>query len=251
MGKNIRKTSVHRTVVDSINSTRRAAQICVIAAFGATTLVAGTKTVTVTGMTALSTVVLTKTAHVGAPGGVQYKVVPSTGQFIVTATDASGATVAADLSTFNFKVETPTYHADQTPASTAIGGTTTQLSVTAAAATDLPTSIALANNMRQVLNLMIADGVAHLVVDATNVVSAALATDLTTAQTLLNAEKTAFNAHLTQAGVHFINDTVNTVATANATDQSSANALAIALKAAINLHIASAAGGDGLTLLDA
>lgn len=236
------------------NSTRRAAQVAVAAAFGSTTLVTGTKTVTVAGMTSLSTVVLTKTAHVGAPGGSQYKVVPSAGQFIVTAIDTSGATVAADLSSFNYKVETPLYHADASAAAMsgdAMNPASVLLSVSAATASDLPTSITLANQLRQVAIQMVGDATAHLVADATNVVSAAIASDLATTQTLLNDVKAKFNAHLLQAGVHVNNDTTNTVATANATDLASSQTLANALKTAINAHLASAPTGDSVALLNA
>ncbi len=132
----------------------------------------------------------------------------------------------------------------------------TIMTVTAAAATNLATSITLANNLKKVLNRHMADGLdafgcgCHTVADTTNVVTTAdAATLLAEVQTLLNAIKTKFNAHLTQSGVHPNNDGTNTEATANATDQTTANALAISLKAKINAHMASANAGHGIRLV--
>lgn len=131
--------------------------------------------------------------------------------------------------------------------------TVTLTTVTAAAATNLATSITLANQLKAVFNRHIADALddhgcgAHAVADATNVVTTAdAATLLAEVQTLLNAIKTKFNAHLTQASVHANNDGTNTEATADATDQTTANALATSLKAKLNAHMASAPAGHGL-----
>lgn len=80
---------------------------------GTVTLVAGTKTVN-TGITiTASSVVLTSMNTPGGGGnGVDYKVPsaslvvggPGVGAFVVTAVDATGATVATDVSTINYLV---------------------------------------------------------------------------------------------------------------------------------------------------
>jgi len=161
--------------------------------------------------------------------------------------------VTTDVSVFTWLADTPTYHADQS--SSAPGGDYTApsvgtlLTVTAATAADLPTSITLANNIRAVHNLMLADGVAHVAVDTANVIATAVASDLATTEALLNALKAAYNLHRLQSGVHVNNDTVNSVATANATDLATSQTLANALKAAYNLHLASAPGGESIVLL--
>jgi hypothetical protein len=246
-----RKGNLPTAIAIAHNNMRKSANVATTVAFGQTTLVTGTKTVSQAGITSLSVITLTLTAH-GGTAGARYKVVPSAGQFIVTAVDAAGATVATDTSSFNWVSETPQFHMDQSAGAESGDwgdGTTTALSVTAATAVDLATSITLANNIRQVLLQHMPDAVAHPTADTTNTVATAVATDLTSVEALLNACKTAYNAHLTQATVHFLNDTIDNVATANATDQTTSNALANALKTAINAHMASAAIGDSVVFV--
>ncbi len=131
-----------------------------------------------------------------------------------------------------------------------LGGVTlTTITVSAAAATSLATSITLANQIFGVLNVHLTDDQVHLTTDFVNLPSLdgymnVLAVDLPTVEVLLNAEKALFNAHLTQSGVHQINDVVNTVVAANATSQSTANTLANALKTAVNAHMASCPTGS-------
>lgn len=242
-----------KAIATALSDSRKGAQFAIATVFGSTTLIAGTKTVAVAGMNALSSVALTLTAPGGATQGVKYKVVPSAGQFIVTGVDNTGATVATDTSAFNYKVETPLFHADQTASSNSgdpVNPAQVLLSVTPATPVDLPTVLVSANYMRQVMNLMLADSTAHLIADAVNPVVAALAVDLPSVITLLNAVKAAFNAHLIQAGVHINADTVNTVATANATILADSLTLAIAMKTAINAHLASAPTGESVLTLN-
>jgi len=133
---------------------------------------------------------------------------------------------------------------------------TADFTITAAAASDLATSITLCNQIKRVLagNLTVGgnwighflDDIAHTTADTTNATSSPDASSLATGITLANELKADFNAHLTQAGVHPNNDGTNSVATADATDQSSLNTLLNALKAAINLHIGDALGGTAL-----
>lgn len=140
--------------------------------------------------------------------------------------------------------------------------TLTTLSVDAAAATTLATTITLANNIHGVLHTHFLDAQAHLKADtvndgyqdgysvyvdgySTSMAASVGAADLVAVCNELNVSKIAFNAHLTQSGVHVNNDTGNSVATTNATDLSSAEALANALAAAINLHISGPGSSKG------
>lgn len=143
------------------------------------------------------------------------------------------------------------FHSDITAITTATDyryPTATNLTITVANATDLATSIALANECQRVLNIHWQDTYAHKTavspVDATPA-----AVDLATGQTLANALKAAFNTHLSAANVHWTNDGTNTVATANATDQTTLNALLNAIKSAYNAHVVSAPAGRKIQLL--
>lgn len=124
--------------------------------------------------------------------------------------------------------------------------------VSAAAATDLATSVALANDIRARYVAHIADTDAHAAADATNTVTAVAATDLATVNTLVNEIKGDLNAHIALASVHrgvggAGGVTIATVTTANGTDQTTANALCNALKAALNNHVR--AGAPNLALV--
>ncbi len=128
----------------------------------------------------------------------------------------------------------------------------TALAVTAAnGAGTVPLIVALANNIKAVLNLHYADMDAHKSVQ-TAAIATADATDLATAQTLLNACKTSYNTggHLNTANVHFNNDGTNTIAAVNATDQASADTLGNELKTDINAHILGALAGQHISLID-
>lgn len=119
--------------------------------------------------------------------------------------------------------------------------------VTTADASDLATSVALANALKVRYTAHIADTDAHVAADATNVIAAADASNLATAQTLLNELKADFNLHIARQASHrnYVSGaggaTVAVVSTADAIDQSTANALANALKAAFNRHFAAGA----------
>jgi hypothetical protein len=123
---------------------------------------------------------------------------------------------------------------------------------TLADATTLPTTIALANDLKLKINLHIADGSpVHKAADATNGITTAVASDQTTSNTLLNAIKAKYNAHLILSGVHFTNDATNTVTAADATDAGSSQTLATEIKAKYNAHIIFALGNVGLKLIAA
>jgi len=142
--------------------------------------------------------------------------------------------IAEDISTF--------FHLDKTSTSNSAdytAPTTVALTVTAAASTDLATSVALVNNAKTVLNLHFADTVAHDSAVSAQVATAT-ATDLATGITLANALKAAFNTHRSAASVHFTNDGANAIAATDASDQASLNTLLTEIKADFNLHFASA-----------
>lgn len=233
------------------NDSRKSTATAWTVARGSITLVAGVATITNAGFNG-NTVVSLYMVTPGGTLGVNYKQAVAATTVTITAISSSGTTVTTDTSTLSYTAETPTFHADQT-ASTApsdpLNPAPTFLTVTAASAVDLPTSITSANNIRQVLNQHMADAVSHVAADSTNTVSTALAVDLTTTEALLNACKTAFNAHIALAASHVFADALNTVATANATDLPSSEALANALKAAINLHLASAPLGESVAIV--
>jgi len=183
--------------------------------------------------------------------GTNKKVVLTTdGQFDVYSVDTTGSTQTADTSILKWRSMTPYFHGDKTTQymnGDYMNPVATLLTVTAAAAVDLPTSLVLANQMKAVLNIHMAEGdEVHVTADTWNAISTADATDETSAETLANAIKTAFNAHLTQAGVHVWDDSLNSVSTANASNPSTLWALLNALKAAVNLHLASAAAGESV-----
>jgi hypothetical protein len=142
------------------------------------------------------------------------------------------------------------FHADAT--STTSGDATTPataaVTVTAANATDLPTCLALANQIQAVLQIHWRDGIstnkyaagAHKVPDTTNNTVRPDAVDLPTAVALANFMKAQLNAHFVQATVHYNNDATNTIATANATILSDTITLLNAIKTAVNAHMGSA-----------
>jgi hypothetical protein len=235
------------------NDTRKGKSVCLGFATGSVTLASGTAAVTSQGIPANAIVTLMLTAP-GGTLGAAWKVtgVGTSGGFTVTSVSSTGTTNTSDTSTLTWTAEWPLFHADQTPATNAsdpFNPSASTLAVTATNATDLPSSITLANQIRQVLNQHMADSVSHVSADGTNPVSTAVAVDLTSVEALLNACKTAFNAHLTQSGVHVFNDGINTVSTSNATHLASSEALANALKTAINAHMGAAPTGESVAMV--
>ena len=132
-------------------------------------------------------------------------------------------------------------HRDKTsiPSGDALNPSSTALQVTAAASTNLATSITLANNLKSVLGFHMADDSAHLIADTTNVNfdGYALASSLATGIAHGNAIKVDYTDHIADTSVHLNADSTNTVAAAVATDQGSLNTLLTELKADINAHI--------------
>lgn len=145
------------------------------------------------------------------------------------------------------------FHADITCGTAGVDYTSpavNRLSISSANATDLPSVITLANELKADINLHFADAIAHNSAVSASVTTAD-AEDQTTADALLNALKAAYNTHRTASGVHFNNDSTNSVSSADATDLASSVTLANELKAKFNLHIASAPAGVYINLVSA
>lgn len=128
-----------------------------------------------------------------------------------------------------------------------------EVTVTAANATDLATSLTLVKQMMAVYAFHIADTLAHKAADTTNTVAATIVSvvDLASAITAANELKAAFNAHIASTTFHYNADATNTVAAANATDQTSLDTLANAIKTALNAHMASGPAAKSLRLVGA
>lgn len=134
--------------------------------------------------------------------------------------------------------------------------TVTTVSVTAANASNLATSVTLVQQIKGVYNVHVRDASAHnTALSAVNSSpdvdpSSDAATQLAAASVIANAVKTAYGTHLAAASVHFNNDATNTISAANATDQSSLNTLLNELKTDLNAHIAGALAGFHIELTD-
>lgn len=148
---------------------------------------------------------------------------------------------------------------------TAVGGSSkfhksgSEKLVTLDDATDTASAIPLVNEIVAVYQATnnktypghVADEVAHLVADATNLVTEPKATNLATAMDRINDYKAQFNAHLSQSGVHINNDGSNSIAAADATDEGSLVTLVNQAKSKTNTHIQNAVPGSGVRVIDA
>ena len=128
--------------------------------------------------------------------------------------------------------------------------------VSAANASDLATSLTLANAIKRVyeLHLESASGLeggvlAHKEADAAPALTTA--TDLATAITLANAIKADYNTHRASTTYHYNADATNVVTSADATDQTSLNTLLNEIKTDLNAHMASAPSAPSLRLVGA
>lgn len=125
--------------------------------------------------------------------------------------------------------------------------------VGSANATDLATSVALANECKAVYNRHVADDVAHKVgtSPAVSTADASVAGTVTSVVALVNAVKAAYNTHIASTTYHYVADGTNAIATADATDQTTANALANAIKTALNAHIQLSLATPSITIVGA
>ncbi len=108
-------------------------------------------------------------------------------------------------------------------------------------ASDLATSITLANSLKVMLNIHFpSNGVegAHATASAQEITTTD-ASDLSTAINLSTELKANYNSHLSESGVHLIDDTTNTVTSADATDLATLQTLLNEIKLDYNNHIAS------------
>lgn len=158
--------------------------------------------------------------------------------------------LAYALNAMQSQVQSDGYHRDLTQVTSSPilnyqSITVTNVTVSAAAATDLPTTLVLANQVLAVLgNMHMPDDQVHLKADVTNnpIIDGYLpAVDLASVEVLLNALSTLFVAHLTQSGVHVHNDNTTYAGLSTpATSLVTAENLANSLKAAVNTHMLNA-----------
>lgn len=111
------------------------------------------------------------------------------------------------------------------------------------ASTDLPTLLALVNEITGVLDFHFVDTLSHKVADTTDAgtdgaIGAAI--DAASAVTSINASKAAYNVHIASTTYHYNADSTNGCATADATDQASAITLANAMRTKVTAHMADA-----------
>lgn len=161
---------------------------------------------------------------------------------------ASPATVLEALATFSkeytARAVSSSFHRD-----------TSEVTIDAANASDLATSLTLVNQIaaiyygRTITAIASAlggypghinDDLAHKAADAATLTATYPATDLATAQTLANEIKADYGTHRASATIHDNADATNTISAADATDQSSLNTLLNELKTDINAHMAGA-----------
>lgn len=126
-----------------------------------------------------------------------------------------------------------------------------ELTITAATAADLATSLTLVNEIKAVYNTHCADTLAHKAADTTNLVTSALATDLATAITMANEIKTDYAAHRVSTTFHVVADSTNTISAADATDLAELITLLNELKTDINAHMASGPAAKSIRAIDA
>lgn len=127
--------------------------------------------------------------------------------------------------------------------------TLTAMAVTAANASDLATSIALAKELRAIVLQHCGDDAAHKVKDTVFAGIAAEPTDLATGITFANDLKSKMNTHIGSTTFHYNADATNTIAAANATDQTSLNTLLNEIKTDLVAHINGALGGYSVRMV--
>lgn len=125
----------------------------------------------------------------------------------------------------------------------------TASAITTADATDLATSLALANAIKGIYEDHLGDDAKHKLKDPKPTLTAA--STLATAITLANAIKADYNTHRASTTYHYNADGTNAVSSADATDQSSLNTLLNEIKTDLNAHIASGPSGSLARLVSA
>ena len=243
----------------AINSSRNGDPI-VLVNYGVATLAAGVATVSsgllgnIAALTADCLVMHARAKNSGTLGFIHADPAQFTspvgtlpGVFVLVSANTS------DTSSVFWQLFQPAIHQDTTSSRSgdfSNPSTANLASSIGTAASTLASATAVAGQLDAVFRAHLADSVAHLKADTTNVPSPAFSTvvDQTTLDTYLNALQTSFNAHLTQSGVHVVNDTVNSNSTAAATNLSTSITLVNALAASLLAHIGRAIPGNALSL---
>lgn len=147
-------------------------------------------------------------------------------------------------------------HAQVTPSgppAADVTATVAALAITAAAPTTEATRVALANDIKRVLNAHYADMSAHKSVQSAAITTAdaVVGDSYVKAFALANACKTSFNTggHINTSNVHHNNDGTNTITAAAATDTTTLDALLTELKSDINAHILLGLAGQHVVLV--
>lgn len=144
------------------------------------------------------------------------------------------------------------FHADTTQVTSGDyrSPTVADLTVATANGSSIATNVALANELRRVLNIHFADTQAHNTA-VSAAITTAVATDDATSITLATALKAAYNTHLSASNVHHNNDGTNTVAASDASNTATCSTLLNELKGDYNAHVVSAPLGAMINLISA
>lgn len=125
-----------------------------------------------------------------------------------------------------------------------------EVTITAANASNLATSLTLVNQILDVYKFHMADTLAHKTTGVA-LASYAYATDLTTAMARANDIKAKYETHRASTTYHYNADATNTIAADDATDQTTLNTLLNELKTDINAHMADGPAAKSLRLVRA
>lgn len=125
-----------------------------------------------------------------------------------------------------------------------------EVTVTAANATDLGTSLTLCNQLTGVYKFHMADKLAHKVVGV-DLTSYAPVTTLAAAETQANDIKAKYNVHRASTTFHYTADSTNASAASNASDQGTLNTLLNDLKTQMLAHMASGPACKSLRIVPA
>lgn len=122
------------------------------------------------------------------------------------------------------------------------------LQVTAANATDLPSSLTLGNQIIGFYIEHFADTVAHKIADVTSLPAQGACVDLASSITAMTLIKATHATHIASTTVNYTADSTNTLLTTTPSDQGTLNTFLNAAKTAINAHTAGALAGYGFQL---
>ena len=139
--------------------------------------------------------------------------------------------------------------AERTGAGSSFHLDATASAIAASNASDLATSLTLAEQIRGVYEAHLDDDAAHKLKDPKPAL--VKASTLATAITLANAIKADYNTHIASTTYHYNADGTNAVSSSDATDQASLNTLLNELKTDLNAHLASGPAGSLARLTDA